>query len=458
MKNYAETSFWLADAGESLTPRKSLDHSIDVDVAILGAGYSGLWTAYYLLQREPGLRVAVVEKEIAGYGASGRNGGWCSSRFPVSAGELERRYGYQAARALFLAMRGAVDEVGRVCSAENIDAGFHKGGILTLARGAHQLPALRASHAAFARLGLAENLQLLSAEAAAERVQASDVQGGLFTPDGASLQPAKLVRGLARAVEARGGMLYEQTPVISIRGKSLLTPGGEVRAKRAIALAGEVYLTRMPGYHRALLPAWSLIALTEPLTATQWSKIGWRDRESLASTRNTVVYLTRTGDGRILFGSRGAPYRFGSKITDSQDVHPPTVEMIRRSLLEWFPSLAGIRFTHAWGGPVGMPRDWMPAVRFDRGSGLAAIMGYTGQGVSTANLAGRLLAGLITGQSTGLEGLPMGQRRSPNWPWEPLRWLVVRYMQDALLRIDEAAETGRPQPWDAPLAKRLGKH
>jgi glycine/D-amino acid oxidase-like deaminating enzyme len=458
MKNYSAYSFWLEDSGEPLTPRPPLTSSTEVDVAILGGGYSGLWTAYYLLLHEPQLRVALVEKEIAGFGASGRNGGWCSSKFPLTAGMLEKRFGGKAARDLLLAMRASVDEIGRVCSAENIDARFHQGGILTLARGKHQLSGIHSNYAAYERLGIADHYQVLSSEEAAERIRVTDVHGALYTPDGASLHPARLVRGLARAVEARGGLIYEQTPVTGFKRGSLITAAGELRAKRAIVLAGEVYLTRFPRLHRALMPAYSLISLTEPLTAGQWSQIGWQNGESVASMRNTVVYLTKTQDGRILFGSRGAPYAFGSKITDEQDIHGATVAMIQRSLLEWFPSLAGIRFTHAWGGPVGMPRDWMPAVRFDASSQIGSIMGYTGQGVSTSNLAGRLLAGLIMNRQTGLETLPLAQRRSANWEIEPLRWLVVRYMQGALLRIDEAAEAGRPLPMDAKLAEFLGRH
>ena len=457
MRDYSTYSFWLEDSGDSLTPRPALKSSTDVDVAILGGGYSGLWTAYYLLLHEPLLRVAVVDKEIAGFGASGRNGGWCSPNFPVTAGALEKRFGAEAARNLLLSMRAAVDEVGRVCNEEKIDARFHKGGVLTLARGRHQLPGIRSSYAAYGRLGLGDRYQMLSATEATERIRVSDVHGGLFTPDGASLHPARLVRGLARAVEARGGTIYEQTPVTGFKAGSLITPGGELRAKRAIVLAGEAYLTRLPRLHRALLPVYSLISLTEPLSASQWSQIGWQNGESVASTRNTVVYLTKTPDGRILFGSRGAPYAFGSKIRDQQDTHEATVKMIQRSLVEWFPPLAGIGFTHAWGGPVGMPRDWMPAVRFDASSRIGSIMGYTGQGVSTSNLFGRLLAGLITNRPTGLETLPPAQRRSPNWEIEPLRWLVVRYMQGAFLRIDEAAEAGRPRPVDARLAEYLGR-
>jgi glycine/D-amino acid oxidase-like deaminating enzyme len=458
MRDYSSYSFWLEDLGEPLTPRPALKSSTDVDVAILGGGYSGLWTAYYLLRHQPALRVAVVEKEIAGFGASGRNGGWCSPNFPVTAGGLEKRFGAEAARNLLLTMRASVDEVGRVCNEEKIDARFHKGGVLTLARGQHQLAAIRSSYATYQRLGLGDRYQVLSATEATERICATHVHGGLYTPDGASLQPARLVRGLARAVEARGGAIYEQTQVTSFKPGSLITPGGELRAKLAIVLAGEAYLTRLPHLHRALLPVYSLISLTEPLTAEQWSRIGWQQGESVSSTRNTVGYLTKTPDGRILFGSRGAPYAFGSKITDQQDTHEATVKMIQRSLVDWFPSLAGIGFTHAWGGPVGMPRDWMPAVRFDANSRIGSIMGYTGQGVSTSNLCGRLLAGLITNHPTGLEMLPLSQRSSANWEMEPLRWLVVRYMQGAFLRIDEAAEAGRRRPVDARLAEFLGKH
>ncbi len=458
---YASYSFWLEDAGDPLTPRPAMQGSSEVDIAILGAGYTGLWTAYYLLRNHPNLKIAVVESEIAGYGASGRNGGWCSPRFPLSAHAMTTRWGADTARAVLLALQAAVDEIQHVSETEGIDTCFRPAGTLTVARGAHQLPSLHASYAAYDRLGLGSRYQLLKPHEVAERIRITDIHGGLYTPDGASLHPVRLVRGLARAVEAHGGVIYEQTRVTAIQRGSrarLITQAGELRARRAIVLAGEAYLTRLKGFHRALLPAYSLICLTEPLTPEQWSAIGWLRGENLASTRNTVVYLTRTPDGRILFGSRGAPYQFNSAITDEQDRHAETQALIQHSLLEWFPSLQGIRFTHRWGGPVGMPMDWTPAVRLDADSKIAFAGGYTGQGVATANLAGQMLAGMIGGHSTGFESLPFAQRRSPNWIPEPLRWLIVRYMQDALLRIDEAAEVGRSAPLDAPIAQFLARH
>jgi glycine/D-amino acid oxidase-like deaminating enzyme len=461
MTDYTKYSYWLETVGEDLNPRPALQCSADVDVAILGAGYSGLWTAYYLLRANPGLRIAVVEKEIVGFGASGRNGGWCSPKFPVTAAQLEERYGREATRALLLAMYETVDEVGRVCATEQIDAHFHKGGSLSLARGAHQLPMIRAARAVYERLGLQDRSRLLSAEETRERVNVTNVYGALQTLQSARVHPGRLVRGLARAVERRGGTLYEQTEVLSFEGGSsprLLTPGGELRASQGIALAGEAYLSRLPQLHRAVMPVYSLIVLTQPLTQAQWSRIGWQNQETISSNRLTVDYLTRTADGRILFGSRGAPYMFVSKITDEQDRHELTHSNARRAVVDWFPSLEGIGFTHAWGGPLGMPRDWMPAVEFDPVSRIGTARGYTGQGVATTNLAGRILANLIMGKQTRLETLPIAQRRSRNWEPEPLRWLAVRYMQGAFARIDEAAENGRARPIDASIAELLGKH
>jgi len=461
MTDYGRYSFWLEPAGEELKPRPPLRHSGDVDVAILGGGYSGLWTAYYLLRNNPGLRVAIVEKEIVGFGASGRNGGWCSSKFPVTPGMLERRFGHDSARALMLAMNDSVDEIARVCEEEGIDSHFHKGGILTLARSPQQVPSIRAAHGSYEKLGLGDQYQLLTDEEANDRVKVTRVHGALYAVHNASVHPGRLVRGLARAVERRGGVIYEQTEVTDFsvnRIPRLLTRAGELRAKSALVLAGEAYLARLSKLHRTLVPVYSLIALTEPLTQKQWSLIGWQNRESLASCNLTVDYLTKTADGRILFGSRGAPYRFGSKITDEQDRHAETHARIQRTLVQWFPVLDGVRFTHTWGGPVGMPRDWMPAVTFDPVCRVGTARGYTGQGVSTTNLAGRILAGLIGQKPSGLESLPMSQRSSPNWEPEPFRWLAIRYAQRAFLRIDSCAENQRTRPWHAPIAEFIGRH
>jgi glycine/D-amino acid oxidase-like deaminating enzyme len=459
-KDYHSYSFWLETVGEDLTPRSSLPGPTDADVAILGAGFTGLWTAYYLLRQDPSLRVVVLESEIAGFGASGRNGAWCNSAFPVTPGELMRRFGRDATRDLLLEMRGAVDEVGRVAGAEGIDAHYFRGGQLRVARGAAQVPAIEDAYQSARTLGLEEDLQLLDADETAERIRITGARASLYNPHCATIQPARLARGLARAVERLGGEIFERTTVTDYEGGSnprFSTEAGEVRAG-AIVLAGEAYLARLRKLRRQVLPIYSLIVLTEPLSEAQWAEIGWKGRECVASNRYTVDYLSRTADGRILFGGRGAPYHYGSSIQDEYDSHEATHEMLRHTAQEWFPAIRGVRFTHAWGGPLAMPRDWMPTMSYDPSEGVATARGYTGQGVATANLSGRTLADLILGRDTAVTSLPSVNHEPRSWEPEPLRWLGARYVQRGLARVDDQAErTGQP-PTGKTLAERLGSH
>jgi glycine/D-amino acid oxidase-like deaminating enzyme len=450
----------LETAGEDLAPRPSLSGPTEADVAVLGAGFTGLWTAYYLLRREPSLRVVVLESEIAGFGASGRNGAWCNSGFSVSPGELVRRFGKEAAKDLLLEMRGAVDEIGRVAAAEEIDAQYFRGGQLRIARGQAQVPGIQDAYEAARVLGLEEDLVLLDADETAERVKITGARGALYNPHCATVHPARLARGLARAVERLGGEIFERTTVTDYEAgasPSLVTDVGGVRAD-AVVLAGEAYLARLRKLRREVLPIYSLIVLTEPLSEARWAQIGWEGRECVASNRYTVDYLSRTADGRILFGGRGAPYHYGSRIKDDYDLHHPTHEMLRRTAREWFPALEGARFTHAWGGPLAMPRDWMPTMSYDPAQGIATARGYTGQGVATANLSGRTLADLILGRDTAVTRLPTVNHETRTWEPEPLRWLGVRYVQRGLMKADDHAEqTGEP-PTGKTLAERLGSH
>ena len=462
-KDYHSYSFWLETAGEDLKPRPSLPGSIEADVAILGAGFTGLWTAYYLLRQEPSLRVVVLEAEIAGFGASGRNGAWCSSGFPVSPEELQRRFGSEAARELLMEMRGAVEEVGRVSETEEIDAQYFRGGLLRVARGPSQLPGIQEAYESLRGLGLEDSVSLLGADETAERVKITGARGALYNSHCATIHPARLARGLARAVERMGGEIFERTPVTDYEeGKNgscprLVVASGEVRA-RTVVLAGEAYLARLRKLRRQLLPIYSLIVLTEPLSEERWAGIGWEGRECVASNRYTVDYLSRTEDGRILFGGRGAPYHYGSRVRDEYDRHEPTHQMLRGTARDWFPALEGARFTHAWGGPLAVPRDWMPTMSYNPSSGVATARGYTGQGVATANLSGRTLADLILERQTAITRLPtVGHEQRP-WEPEPLRWLGARYVQRGLMKVDDNAErTGEP-PTGKTLAERLGRH
>lgn len=460
MTHYPNVSFWLETVDDGLIPRPPLAESIDVDVAILGAGFSGLWTAYYLAERDPSLAIAVLEREIAGYGASGRNGAWCTSEFPTGPGALARTYGEATARAVVTEMRGTVREIRRVTEAEGIDCDWADGGQLIVARGAHQRSAVDDEYATMVKLGLADDLQLLDASAVRERVNITEMQGALYSPHTAVIHPGKLVRGLAKAVERRGVTIYEQTAVTRVhpgRYPTLETERGNVRAK-SIVLCGEAYLSQLPGFHRSVMPVYSLITLTEPLSDADWDEIGWRERECIASCRYTVDYLSRTADGRILFGGRGAPYRYGSRISDDMDKHSGTHRMLQDNVRAWFPRLRNIQFTHTWGGPLGWSRDFMPTVSFDPAQGIGMAHGYTGNGVATSNLAGRTLADLITGRQTNLLRLPHANHKTRLWEPEPFRFIGVRYMQRAFMRIDRKAERTGIAPNGRSLAERLTAH
>ncbi len=459
----ASVSFWLETSRDDLAPRPPLDGSTDADVAILGAGMTGLWTALYLKRRDPSLRIVIVEREIAGFGASGRNGGWCAPDLNISMSRLANLHGPDAAHRMQQATYDAVDEVGQVCAEEGIDAGFHKGGEIIVARGPHGVPALEASLEEYRQFGFGDRYRLLEAHELAARIRIQGAVRALVSDDAAVIHPGRLVRGLARAVERAGVRIVERTPVTDFRPRddggsaTLVTPLGDVRAP-VVVLAGEAYLSELRRLHRQLIPLWSLIVLTEPVPDAQWAEIGWANREIVASTRLSVDYLSRTEDGRILFGGRGAPYRFGSPIRPEYDRHGPTHAMLKAFVREWFPSLAGIRFTHEWGGPLGMSRDWHPTVAFDPGTGIATARGYIGHGVSTTNLAGRTLTDLITGMRSPLTELPLVNHRSRNWEVEPFRWLGVRYAQWAVGRVDEQAQrTGRP-PSGRSLGERITAH
>ena len=434
-----------APLGETLT------QDISVDIAIVGAGYTGLWTAYYLQRALPGARIAIIEANCAGYGASGRNGGWASALFPQDHEALIRTYGLQAAQRMAAAMNDSVDEIGRVAREHAWDIDWAKGGTVVAARNQAQLAAFHARDDHLRSLGFAPDEQLLGARETAAIIGATRVVGGMRTPHCAVIQPAKLVRALAQHVVQCGADLYEGTPARSIEPGVVRTDRANVRARYVIR-ATEGYTAQIEGLRRRLLPFYSSMVATEPLPAQVWDTIGLTDRPTFADGRRLVIYGQRTADDRLAFGGRGAPYSFGSRIAPSIDSatsnatsNATIYRRLQETLTDLFPILQGYRFTHAWSGTLGIARDWWACVDLDPVTGLGWAGGYVGDGVGTSNLAGRTLAALIAGNGDDITHLPWVGRESRSWEFEPLRWLATT----AALRATEVADrrearTGRP--------------
>jgi len=423
--SYRRLSLWhdTLGADDDLRPREPLPGSLSCDVAIVGAGLTGLWTAYYLRHFDPGLRVVVLEREIAGFGASGRNGGWCSALFPVSLGALAASSSRGEAVRMQRTMNATVDEVGRVLADHGVDAHWSKGGTIELARSPLQWSRALSWVDEAREYGFGEDdVRLLDAVEARTVLDATDTLGGVFVPHCATVHPARLVRGLARLVEQAGARLYEGTPVQRLEPGRAVTPRGDVRAD-VVVRATEGYTAGLPGAAREVAPVYSAMVATEPLPDEIWRRWGLASRTTFSDLRHMVVYGQRTADGRLAFGGRGAPYRFGSAVTPQQDVVPAVWRWLERTLHDLLPESESATITHKWAGPLGISRDWWPSVGLDRRTGRAWAGGYVGDGVAATNLAGRTLADLVLGRDTDLVTLPWVGHRSPAWEPEPARWL-----------------------------------
>lgn len=445
MTNYRSRSLWLEDFPASLEPRSELDGDTQVDVAIVGGGYTGLWTAYYLLKTDPSMRVLVIEKDIVGFGASGRNGGWCVGEIAGGYAAASRVGGHGGAVKLLRAGIDSVDEIARVIAREGIDCDFHKGGTIRLARNRAQLSEQRAEVAGDHKLGLTdEDIRVVDADEATARCNATNVLGGIFWSACARIQPVKLVRGLADVVEHLGGRIVEGTKANLIEAGAVQTSHGTVRAE-IVVRATEGYTPLLKGHHRRLVPLYSLMVATEPLDDKSWDVIGLAEMETFADDRHLVIYGQRTADGRLAFGGRGARYGFGSKIDPAIESDSATHDLIARTLIDLFPILADAPISHRWGGVMGVPRDWFPSVGLDRRSGMAWGGGYVGEGVAISNVHGRTLADLIAGANSELTTLPWVNHIARNWEPEPLRWLAINGSLK-LMELADAREdkSGKP--------------
>jgi len=435
----------------------------EADVAIVGAGLTGLWTAWSLLRRDPSMRVAVIERDTIGFGASGRNGGWCSALLPMSLSKLARAHGEDAARRMQRAMHATVRDVGSFVDESGVDCWYQRGGTLVMARNRPQVDRLRSELAEYAEFGFGQDdYRWLDAAEATEICAATAVHGALWTPHCAVVHPLRLTHAVAAAVLAAGGRVHEGVTARSIDSGRVETDHGTVRAD-VVVRATEGYTSGLQGERRTLLPIYSLMVATDPLPDELWRQIGLEGRPTFSDARHMIIYGQRTADGRIAFGGRGAPYHFGSAVRPEFDTDDRVRRLLTTGLHELFPPLAeaGVEPTHHWGGVLGAARDWTCSVRYDRRERIATAGGYVGDGVSTTHLAGRTLAALITGSDDDadreLVELPWVGHRSRKWEPEPLRWIGVNAARGAAQRADRAESAGkRSKLWGGVVDALLG--
>lgn len=422
--NTAQLPVWhtahVVPTRSSVAPSNS-----DVDVAIVGGGFSGLWTAYYLLAAQPNLRVAIFEARNVGFGASGRNGGWCSGFLPLSVSELAKTYGRDAALLAYNESFATITEVARVIAEERIDCGWHRGGTLQSASTSLQAKRLQSQLTLQHNAGVSEHDAMwLSATEVAQRITVAETHGAIYSPHCATVNPYQLVHGLARTVDAYGATIWENSKVLSIDDGVVTHEHGRCRAQLVVQ-ATEGYSHALRQTRRRIVPLYSLMVATEPLDNAVLAELNWQSRCTFNDASNMVIYAQLTEDNRIAFGGRGAPYHFGSRIRDEYDIHDGTHELIVASITKHFPMAANTRITHRWGGPLAVPRDWTPSIELRRGEHYARLGGYVGDGVAATNLFARTLVDLYLERDTPLRSLPFVQHDSPRWELEPLRYLGI---------------------------------
>ncbi|MGD9793932.1 MAG: NAD(P)/FAD-dependent oxidoreductase [Acidimicrobiia bacterium] len=425
-----------------------LPRSTSTDVVIVGAGYTGLWTALEINRRDPNRSIVVVDAERVGFGASGRNGGWCSGLLPVSLGSLAGAWGRQGAIAVQQAAHAAVTEVGRAAHEFGIDCSFAHEGTFEAITNPAQARRAAALVDERERFGF-DDVRWLDRATAHGEIAVPGLLGALRNPNCAAVDPGRLVRGLAAAARARGITIHESTRATSFEDRRVVTEHGVIDAG-AVIRATEAYSCELPGMRRDLLPIYSLMIATEPLPASVWEEIGWRTRFTYNDGRRMLIYAQRTADGRIAIGGRGARYRFGSRIRPEFDLVDEVHRALADTVAQLFPAAAGAAITHRWGGPLAAPRDWMPSVGFDAEQGYGWAGGYVGDGVAVANVMGRTLADLVCATPSELTQLPWVGHRSRRWEAEPFRYVGLRsmlWLEQSIDRTEAAHGHSHVRSW-----------
>jgi glycine/D-amino acid oxidase-like deaminating enzyme len=440
---YGSPIYWLETAPHRAA--EPLEGAQRADVVIVGAGFTGLWTAYELKRAQPGLDVVILDAMEVGFGASGRNGGFAMTLLDMSLAHLVRNQGTEAARAAHEAVAASVDAIGQACAEHGIDCEYVKGGLMVVATNAGQERRVDADLAAAEALGL-EGFVPLTGDQCRERVNSPTYVRGYWEEACAVLHPAKLARGLAAVLRGMGVRLHEHTPIRSVEreGDDVVVrgEGTEVRAPQAV-LATNAWAAELPAFRRKVVPLYTYVLLTEPLTDAQWREVGWANREGVEDKRNFVHYYRATADGRILWGGGdGLIYR-DMRIRPALDRSALVRPQLEATFRETFPQLAQVKIAYHWGGPVGITAPFVPYFGSLEGGRVHYGHGYNGHGVAPTHTGGCILADRVLGRDRGYASLPFVDSREPSFPPAALTALGASVSRWGLRRQDAAMAAGR---------------
>lgn len=432
---YEDKSFWLQQYG-AYVPSPPLEGEAEVDVAIVGGGYTGLSTAFNLRLDEPALRVAVLEAYVVGYGASGRNGGFNMTLFGLEPAVTKALFGQQRTVEAHRYMERAVDYVRDLVQQHQIRSDYEHPGFLRAATTPGFVRRIQHDLEILTQMGIS-GIEWWEAERVRQEVDSPLFLGAWWEPRCGLLDPAKHVRELKRLAVESGAAVYEESPVQSIdRGEGfvLQTPKGRLRAKQMV-LATNAWSHLFPQLRRKQIPAFTHMVVTEPLTPAQHAAIGWKNRQGLEDARNFVHYFRLTVDNRIAMGGSDVSIAVGGDM--ERDLSPRVFDDLQRDVVLLFPALKGIRFAARWGGPVSVPIDMAPAIGFIGDRRAIYSLGCVGHGVSLAQLNGRTITDLLLGKDSDLTRVWFVGRRTIPWPPEPLRFVASHAIR-GYMRAEDA--------------------
>jgi glycine/D-amino acid oxidase-like deaminating enzyme len=431
-------------AGRRIAPEPALAGDVDADVVVVGGGFTGFWTALFLKKLEPSVSVCVLEGHVAGYGASGRNAGIVGETLDHSHELAIRHFGLDEAKELARIGRENLDEIERFVADRGIDADFRRPGQLTVALTDAHVAGLAASAEAAGRVGAA-GWRILSAGEARAEIASPLYRGALLAPRNALVDPVGLVAGLREEARRAGVTVHERTPVETIRASGdrvvIEAASGRVRARRAV-LATNAYSHQLfPRLALRFLPLYDYVLVSQPLAPSERASIGWARGQGVVDARTFFNYYRPTADGRILFGTSEAAYYPGNRVEEACDHSPARYASLRESFRRHFPELAGLEFPYAWGGPIASTTRLTPFFG-TLGGRIAYGLGYTGHGIGSTRVAGRILAYLVLEKRSSLLDLAMVRRKPFPYPPEPLRRAAVSLVTRSLRRVDEGGRPG----------------